>query len=80
MISNPFLLAMLFVDPMRFGSGTRFALLLPLAASVSVVYKTIRVDSIRTLPRAALILWVTILLGMLAVGVGLLIAFRLLLS
>lgn len=74
------LLATLFVDPMRFGSGMRFALLLPLAASVSVVYKTIRVDSMRTLPRAAVVLWITILAGMLAVGVGLLIVFRLFLA
>ena len=68
------------MDPVQIGSGTRFALLLPLAASVSLVYKTIRVDSLRALPRAALVLWVTILLGMFAVGVGLLIVFRLFLA
>lgn len=80
MIAGSQLLAMLFVDPVQIGSGTRFALLLPLAASVSLVYKTIRVDSLRALPRAALVLWVTILLGMFAVGVGLLIVFRLFLA
>ncbi len=74
------MLAMLFVDPMQIGSGARFAMLLPLAASVSVVYKTIRVDSLRSMPRAAMVLWMTILLGMFAVGVGLLIVFRLFLA
>jgi len=77
MNSKSLILAMLFVDPMQIGSGMRFALLLPLAASVSIVYKAIRLDSLRRLPRAALVLWFTILLGMFAVGVGLLIVFRL---
>ena len=80
MSASPLILAMLFVDPMRIGSGMRFALLLPLAASVSVVYKSIRLDSLRNLLRAAFVLWITILLGMFAVGVGLLIVFRLFLA
>ncbi|MFO0974539.1 MAG: hypothetical protein U1A27_14030 [Phycisphaerae bacterium] len=73
------LLATLLLDPVPIAHGARLALLLPLAASVAVVYKSIRVDAVRELPRAAAALWVTIVGGMLGVGVMLYVAFRLLL-
>ena len=53
-------------------TGTqRLALMLPLCLSVAVVYKTTRLESMRDVPVAALILWVTIVLSMCAVGLGL---------
>ena len=53
-------------------SGTqRFLLMLPLCLSIAVVYKTTRLEDVRAIPAAALVLWVTIVLAMCAVGVGL---------
>ncbi len=73
------LLAALFLEPVRVAGGMRLLLLLPLAASVSVVYKTIRCDDLSEVPLESLKLWATIVTGMLAVGVALLAGFRLLL-
>lgn len=50
---------------------SRFLLMLPLCLSVAVVYKVTRIDDLREALAAALILWVTIVIGMIAVGVGL---------
>lgn len=49
----------------------RFLLMLPLCLSVAVVYKVTRIDDIRQALTAAVILWVTIVVGMIAMGVGL---------
>ncbi|MFQ5494261.1 MAG: hypothetical protein ACE5EX_02675 [Phycisphaerae bacterium] len=49
----------------------RFLLMLPLCLSIAVVYKTTRCDRLRDVPRASLGLWLTIVLGMYAVGIGL---------
>jgi hypothetical protein len=73
------LLAALFVEPMTFGSGVRLLMLLPLAASVSIVYKTLRCDQLREVPLASLSLWITIVVGMMTIGVALLVFFQLLL-
>ena len=52
-------------------TGTQHMLLLaPLCLGISVVYKTVKTERLRDLPAAALALWVTILVGMYAVGVG----------
>ena len=50
---------------------TRFLLMLPLCLSVAVVYKVTRVEDIREALAAAVVLWITIVVGMIAVGVGL---------
>lgn len=50
---------------------TRFLLMLPLCLSVALVYKVTRIDDIREALAAALVLWVTIVVGMIAMGVGL---------
>lgn len=55
---------------------SRFLLMLPLCLSVAVVYKVTRIDDLREALAAALILWVTIVIGMIAVGVGLWLLFR----
>ena len=53
----------------------RFVLMLPLCMSVAVIYKSTRIENMREVPAAAAILWVTIVLGMVAVGVGLWVLF-----
>jgi len=55
---------------------TRFLLMLPLCLSVAVVYKATRIDNLREAFAAALILWITIVIGMIAVGVGLWLVFQ----
>ncbi len=75
----PAILATFLVTPAAIAPGARLLLLLPLAASVSIVYKTIRCGDVREIPLASVVLWLTIVGGMLAVGVVLLIAYRLLL-
>jgi len=49
----------------------RFVLMLPLCLSVAVIYKSTRMENMRAVPAAAAVLWITIVLGMVAVGVGL---------
>lgn len=55
---------------------SRFLLMLPLCLSVAVVYKVTRIDNLREALAAAVILWVTIVIGMIAVGVGLWLLFQ----
>jgi hypothetical protein len=55
---------------------SRFLLMLPLCLSVALVYKVTRIDHLRAAIAAALILWVTIVIGMIAVGVGLWLLFQ----
>ncbi len=64
-------LAALFTTGIELTGMYRFLLMLPLCLSIAVVYKTTRCDDLREVPVAALTLWVTIVLGLLAVGVGL---------
>jgi hypothetical protein len=49
----------------------RILLMLPLCLSIAIVYKTLRLQDLRAMPRSTAILWVTIVLGMYGVGVGL---------
>ena len=53
-------------------------MLLPLSLAVAIVYKTIHCRELRDVPIAASVLWVTIVLGMLAVGAVLYVVFFLL--
>ncbi len=59
-------------------SAQRSLLLLPLCLSIAIVYKTTRCERLRDVPVAALVLWITIVVGMYAVGVGLYVTFKLL--
>ena len=52
-------------------------MLLPLCLAVSVVYKTTRCERLRDIPKAALVSWVTIVLGMYVVGIALLLVYEL---
>lgn len=60
----------LFSSPILLSGMQRMLLILPLCLSISVVYKTIRCERLADMPVAAMGLWVTIILGMYAVGVG----------
>jgi len=62
--------ATLVLDPIRYDTG-RLWMLLPLALAIAVVYKSTKVPDMRQMPVAALFLWVTIVAGMLGVGVAL---------
>ncbi len=68
---NQFLLANVFTTAVQLTGGQRFLLMFPLCLSVALVYKTTRCESLRDVPVSALVLWVTIVLGMYAVGFGL---------
>jgi hypothetical protein len=65
------MIAQLFVHPQTIPFSMTLWLLLPLCASVAIVYKTIRVDSIRRLPIEASVLIIYMLGGLFALGAGL---------
>lgn len=65
-----------FVTGIRLTSVQRLAMMLPLCLSVAIVYKATRCERLRDLPLAALALWITIVVGMYAVGIGLWAAFE----
>jgi hypothetical protein len=65
------MIAQLFVHPQAIPFDMILWLLLPLCASVAIVYKTIRVDNLRQLPRQAGILIIFMLAGLVALGAGL---------
>lgn len=62
--------------PMELSGTQRLLLMLPLCLFVAIVYKTIRSERVADIPKAAAQLWVTVLAGMCAVGVGLWVLFR----
>ena len=61
-------LAALFLDPVPLSGPVRAALLLPICLCIGVVYKTIKAPDVREIPKASLILWMTMVLGMWAVA------------
>jgi hypothetical protein len=67
----------LFVQPMSITGVWRLLMLVPLALSVSIVFKTIRCPQLRSVPAASIVLCSMILAGMMSIGVALLIIFRL---
>lgn len=64
-------LASIFVHPVSLEPWMRVALVLPLTLAVSIVYKALRTENLRDLPAASLALWVTIVIAMYLVGIGL---------
>jgi len=60
----------LFTTPMQLTGVQHLLLLGPLCLAISIIYKTIRCQDIRDVPLAALVQCVTIILGMLGVGVA----------
>lgn len=65
------LCAALFTTGIVLTGPQRLLLMLPLCLAIAVVYKTTRCRELREVPAAALVLWVTIVLGMSFVGVAL---------
>ena len=65
------IVAAIFTTPVFMTGHQHALLLLPLCLSIAVVYKTTRCPDVRDIPLASLVLWVTIVVGMYAVGVGL---------
>lgn len=63
------LLATLFVNPIVL--ERHHWMLLPLCLAVSLVYKTTKCPHPREIPLAVLVSWVTIVIGMYAVGIAL---------
>lgn len=72
------LLAALFIDWIPITGAGRLGMLLPLALSVSIVYRTIRCERLAAIPLASLVLWITIVAGMMLIGLVLLVVFHLL--
>lgn len=64
-------LAQLFVSGVELTGTGKFLLMLPICLSIAIVYKTTRCERLRDVPAAALILWVSIVAGMYAVGLTL---------
>ena len=58
----------LFYHPMTLNSRNLLWLLLPLCASVAIIYKTIRTNNLRDLPREATLLVVYMALGLVTLG------------
>jgi hypothetical protein len=68
-------LATVFIHPMVLNKWQEALMLLPLCLAISVVYKTTKSVSLREIPAASLVSWVTIVIGMYAVGAALLLLF-----
>ncbi|HUT61120.1 MAG TPA: hypothetical protein VNA25_25005 [Phycisphaerae bacterium] len=60
-----------FYNPMPMSSATVLWLVLPLCASVAMVYKTVRTKDVRRLPWEVLWLFVYMVVGLIVLGVGL---------
>ena len=67
MIIDPFA-AMIFLKPITYESS-RLWMLIPLALAISIVYKTTRLQNLRTVPMASFLLWIVIVGAMFLVGV-----------
>ncbi len=72
------LIAQFFVTPIALGGLQKAVLILPICLSIAIVYKVTRLENLRHMIRAVLNLWVTIVVGMYAVGVGLWVVYTLL--
>jgi hypothetical protein len=70
------LLATLMLEPMDLNRWQEALMLLPLCLAVSVVYKTTKCATLREIPAAVAVSWVTIVVGMYVVGVALLVLYE----
>jgi len=71
------MIATFMVHPMTLARWQQMLLLLPLCLCVSVVYKATKCARVRDIPLAALVSWVTIVVGMYVVGIVLLVIYEL---
>ncbi len=72
------ILSSLFVEPIHLTGWWRLAMMLPLCLGIAVVYKALKLEDLRSLPVGSLALWVTLVAGMMAVGVVLMVVYVLL--
>ncbi len=61
-----------FLEPVSLTRWQQMLMLLPLCLTISVVYKTTKCERVRDIPWAACVSWLTVVVGMYLVGVGLL--------
>ncbi len=64
------LLAWIFVHPLKLPAGARLWMFPPLALCVALVYRATRAASARELPRSTAITFVNIVLAMTAIALG----------
>jgi hypothetical protein len=64
------------LHPVTLSRTQQMLMLLPLCLSISVVYKTTKCATLAEIPVAALVSWVTIVIGMYAVGAALLMLYH----
>jgi hypothetical protein len=60
-----------------FTGRSRLLMILPLVLAISIVHKALKQAKMSDLPLAVLALWATIVAGMIGLGVGLLLIYRL---
>ncbi|HUW83552.1 MAG TPA: hypothetical protein VMZ31_12235 [Phycisphaerae bacterium] len=72
------ILLALFVEPIQLTGWWRLVMMLPLCLGIAVVYKALKLDDLRSLPIGSLALWATLVVGMMAVGVVLMVGYELL--
>jgi hypothetical protein len=72
------LMAALFTEPIMLTGWLRLVMLLPLCLSIAVVYKAVKIRDLGRLPAASVALWSVMVFGLIAVGVALLVIYRLL--
>lgn len=65
-----------FIHPVELARWQQMLMMLPLCLSIAVVYKTTKCETVRRIPMAALVSFVTIVLGMYAVGMGLILLYH----
>ena len=63
-------------SPVVLSKTQQMLLLLPLCLCVAVVYKTTKCQNVRQIPLAALVSFISIVVGMYAVGVALLLVYQ----
>lgn len=69
------ILSSLFVEPIQLTGWWRLAMMLPLCLGIAVVYKALKLDDLRSLPIGSIALWGTLVAGMMAVGVVLMVVY-----
>jgi hypothetical protein len=65
------LLGQFMVEPLVLNGPQKALLILPLCLAIAIVYKVTRLRNLKELPRAVFALWITIVIGMYSVGLGL---------
>lgn len=63
------MIAAIFLRPIEWESG-QLPMLLPLCLAVAIVYKTIKLNDLRRLPVAVVLLWFTMILSMIAITIA----------